>query len=120
VLDRPILLVEPRRKRVEFLNDVREKLGLSQVSIEQSVVERLKVARYAAVAARAYAPLPQLFSSTVRLTSPSTLWVLPKGRGAECELAEARGAWHGVFHVEQSLSDPDARIIVATDVRAAA
>jgi 16S rRNA (guanine527-N7)-methyltransferase len=120
VLDRPILLVEPRRKRVEFLKDVREKLGLPQVSIDQSVVERLKAARYAAVTARAYAPLPQLFSSTVRLTSPSTIWVLPKGRGAERELAEARGAWHGVFHVEQSLSDPDARIIVATDVRAAA
>jgi len=69
-----------------------------------------------AVTARAFAALHTLFASTVRLTDASTIWVLPKGRSAEQELAAARTAWQGVFHVEQSLTDADARIIVARGV----
>lgn len=114
----PITLVEPRRKRVDFMRSVADDLGLSHATIVQAEVERLPPATYPAVTARAFTALPQIFASTIRLTDSSTIWVLPKGRSAEHELAEARGSWHGVFHVEQSLTDEDARIIVATDVRA--
>jgi len=114
---KPILLVEPRRKRVEFLEQVRERLGLAHARVRQANVERIAGEVFAAVTARAYAPLPAIFSSTVQLTDASTIWVLPKGRSAERELAEARRTWQGVFHVEQSLTDEEARIIVATGVR---
>lgn len=115
--DKPILLVEPRRKRIEFLEAVREQFGLNNVQIRQANVERVSGEHLDAVTARAYAPLPEIFSSTVQLTKPSTIWILPKGRSAAAELAEAQKTWHGVFHVEQSLSDEEARIIVATGVR---
>ena len=114
---RPVLLVEPRRKRVEFLGDAARHLGLANVRIEQTVVERVIGVTVDAVTARAYAGLTDIFSSTIRLTHPSTIWVLPKGRSAARELDEARQAWQGVFHVEQSLTDDEARIIVATGVR---
>jgi 16S rRNA (guanine527-N7)-methyltransferase len=113
---KPTLLVEPRRRRVEFLNQIREELGLAEARIQQAMVERVSGERFAAVTARAYATLPEIFASTVRLTNRSTIWVLPKGRSAERELAEARKTWQGVFHVEQSLSDGEARIIVASGV----
>jgi 16S rRNA (guanine527-N7)-methyltransferase len=114
---KPMLLVEPRRKRVEFLHAVCSRLGLAHVRIRQADVGRVSGDTFDAVTARAYAPLPEILSSTVQLTKASTIWILPKGRSAATELAEAQKTWHGVFHVEQSLSDEEARIIVATGVR---
>lgn len=113
---KPILLVEPRRKRVTFLQDVAAALDLPMVRVRQAEVERISGETFAAVTARAYAPLLQIFSSTVQLTDASTIWVLPKGRSTERELVEARATWQGVFHVEHSLTDEDARILVATGV----
>jgi 16S rRNA (guanine527-N7)-methyltransferase len=43
--------------------------------------------------------------------------VLPKGRSAREEVEAARKTWHGSFHVEQSITDPDSYIVVATGVR---
>jgi 16S rRNA (guanine527-N7)-methyltransferase len=114
---KPVLLVEPRRKRMAFLEEVCASLGLEQVRVRQANIERVSDESFDAVTARAYAPLPEIFSSTVQLTRPSTIWILPKGRSAAAELAEAQKTWHGVFHVEQSLSNEEARIIVATGVR---
>jgi 16S rRNA (guanine527-N7)-methyltransferase len=31
---------------------------------------------------------------------------------------EAQQAWQGAFHVEQSATDPDSRIVIGTGVRA--
>jgi len=114
---RPMLLVEPRRKRVEFLSYAIGELGLGGVEVRQAMIERVAGHRFDAVTARAYAPLPEILSSTIRLTDRSTIWILPKGRSGDRELEAARIAWQGVFHVEQSLTDADSKIIVATGVR---
>lgn len=114
--DRPFVLVEPRRRRVAFLMQAAQALGLTHVRVEQAQIEMLRGGPFGAVTARAFAALDQLFASTVRLTDASTIWVLPKGRSAEQELVAARATWQGVFHVEQSLTDADARIIVARGV----
>ena len=115
--DARISLVEPRARRVEFLNAVVRELGLANATVHPCVVERMPDGCYDAVTARAYAPLPEIFASTIRLTDSSTTWVLPKGRSAERELEAARDTWQGVFHVEQSATDADARIVVARQVR---
>lgn len=114
---RACLLVEPRRKRVEFLTAAIERLGLGNVRVQQAMVAQVKGQKFEAVTARAFAALPEILSSTVSLTTSSTIWVLPKGQSAERDLAGAMQAWQGVFHVERSLTDEGARIIVATDVR---
>jgi 16S rRNA (guanine527-N7)-methyltransferase len=59
-----------------------------------------------------------LLEISAHLSTRNTLWLLPKGRNAERELAEARQSWQGVFHVEQSVTDPESFIVVATRVRA--
>jgi 16S rRNA (guanine527-N7)-methyltransferase len=114
---RPVLLVEPRRKRVEFLRETVERLGLWHVRIKQALIGRIDGESFSAVTARAYAPLSEIFSSTVQLTTSSTIWILPKGRSAARELDAARQAWQGVFHVEHSLTDAEAQIVVATGIR---
>lgn len=117
VSDAQFTLVEPRRRRTEFLWTAVQAIGLQNVTIETGTVQNLPTAHYEAIVARAYAALPEIFASTKRLTESSTVWILPKGRSAEAELEEARKSWQGVFHVEHSLTDKDARIIVASGVR---
>ena len=70
------------------------------------------------ITARAVASVSKLLEISHHLSTRKSSWVLPKGKCAHRELAEAKRAWQGVFHVEQSLTDPDSQIIVARDVRA--
>ena len=114
---RPITLVEPRRRRVDFLHSAVGALELRHVTVEHNDVERLTEMKFEAITARACAPLARIFSSALPLSTSSTIWLLPKGRKAAAELSDARSAWQGVFHVEQSLTDADSGIIVARGVR---
>ena len=80
-------------------------------------VERSR-GRFDVITARAVAPLPKLLEISHHLSTGKSRWILPKGRNAQSELAEAQRAWQGMFHVEQSLTDADSQIIVATGVKA--
>ena len=112
----PVTLVEPRRLRSEFLHKVGESLQLN-VSVVLGRAERAE-GKYDVITARAVASLSQLLKISAHLSTRNTVWALPKGRSAERELAEAQEAWQGAFHVEQSVTDADSQIVVATGVRA--
>ncbi|WP_404335879.1 16S rRNA (guanine(527)-N(7))-methyltransferase RsmG [Sphingomonas sp. MMS12-HWE2-04] len=118
--DLRVTLVEPRSKRVAFLRDATDALGLSdRVTVQPSRVESFHPSAPAAVvSARAVAGLLQLLSSAQHCTDSSTIWLLPKGRSAQSEVEAARRKWHGSFHVEPSLTQPDSGIVVAKGVRA--
>ena len=116
MLDGPVTLVEPRRLRAEFLHKVAESLKLN-VSVLAAKAERAG-GKYDVITARAVAKLSELLKISAHLSTRNTVWALPKGRSALGELAEARKAWQGTFHVEQSVTDNDSSIIVATGVRA--
>ena len=112
----PVSLVEPRRLRADFLRDAVERLGLSRrVAVHHAKVERMS-GRFDAITARAVASLPRLLEISSHLSTKKTVWVLPKGRTARTELAEAQRAWQGVFHVERSVTDADSYIVVASGV----
>ncbi|MFL6800860.1 MAG: RsmG family class I SAM-dependent methyltransferase, partial [Sphingomicrobium sp.] len=100
----------------EFLHKVGESLELD-VTVIGSKAERVR-GSYETIIARAVAPLTELLRISQHLSTGKTVWALPKGRSAQRELAEARRAWQGAFHVEQSVTDPDSYIVVATGVRA--
>lgn len=118
LLDRPVMLVEPRARRVEFLQRVISELGLTRVVVQQSRVETYHPTnRVAIVSARAVAELSQLLASTAHCTDSSTIWLLPKGRNAQSEVEAAQAKWQGVFHVEPSITQPDSGIVVAREVR---
>ena len=116
LVDGPVALIEPRRLRAEFLHKVAESLELN-VTVIGSKAERVR-GTYETITARAVAPLTELLRISQHLSTGKTVWALPKGRGAQRELAEARRSWQGAFHVEQSVTDPDSYIVVATGVRA--
>ncbi|AQR74674.1 16S rRNA (guanine(527)-N(7))-methyltransferase RsmG [Sphingomonas sp. LM7] len=118
LLDRPVVLVEPRARRVEFLRNVINGLKLPRVTVEASRVETYRPKNRAAiVSARAVAELDRLLTSAAHCADSSTLWVLPKGRNAQSEVEAAQAKWQGVFHVEPSITQPDSGIVVARGVR---
>ena len=113
-----IKLVEPRRLRAEFLERAAGELGLGdRVVVVQSKADRV-VGSFDVITARAVASLDKLLGLSLHLSTRKSVWILPKGRNAENELAEAQKRWHGVFHVERSVTDAESAIIVGTGVRA--
>ncbi|KQN35640.1 16S rRNA (guanine(527)-N(7))-methyltransferase RsmG [Sphingomonas sp. Leaf407] len=118
--DRRVVLVEPRARRAALLGEMARDLGLANVVVHQARIERLSADRPAAIiTARAVARLSALFAIGLGHANRDTLWVLPKGRAAADELAEARAEWRGTFHVEHSITDPTSSIVVATGVQKA-
>ncbi|WP_420143635.1 16S rRNA (guanine(527)-N(7))-methyltransferase RsmG [Sphingobium sp.] len=120
LVDRPMMMVESRRKRIDFLNHVIADLGLGHARIFGGRVETVPATKAAVISARAYAPLPKLLTSALHLSDKRTVWVLPKGRNAQNELEAARPAWQGVFHVEPSVTDADSALIIARGLTPAA
>ena len=114
----PITLIEPRRLRAEFLRETANTLGLSErVTIECAKVERVD-GQFDVITARAVAALDRLLAIAEHLSKSGTVWVLPKGKNAQSELAQARRNWQCDALVEQSRTDPESRILVLTRVGA--
>lgn len=111
--DCEVLLVESRRRRIEWLEHAASQLGLTRVTVQGSRLEDVPSRNVAAISARAFAPLDRLLDLSARFSTGDTVWLLPKGRSAQQELAMLTG-WNHMFHVEQSLTDPDAGVIVGT------
>ena len=116
LVDGPVTLIEPRRLRADFLHRLTESLRLP-VAILSDKVERAG-GKYDVITARAVANLANLLKISAHLSTRKSTWVLPKGRSAQRELAEARQAWQGAFHVERSATDPESWIVIGTGVRA--
>jgi 16S rRNA (guanine527-N7)-methyltransferase len=111
-------LIEPRRLRAEFLHEAAHTVGLSdRISIEAVRVERVE-GSFDVITARAVAALDQLLGIAQHLSRSATVWVLPKGKNAQSELAQAERNWQCDALVEQSRTDPDSQILVLTRVGA--
>ena len=106
-----VLLVESRARRIEWLERATLALGLTNARVIGLPLERVPKQKVRVISARAFAPLPKLLRLAARFSTSDTVWLLPKGRSAAQELSELTG-WENVFHVEQSLTDADAGIIV--------
>ena len=114
--DAPTTLVEPRAKRAKFLLDSAAALGLDHVTVVQSRVEMIPAARFAVISARAVASLDDVVDMTRHARDQRTLYILPRGRSGRSDLETLRPEWQGLFHVEQSLTDPESSIILGKGV----
>ena len=111
---RPMLLVESRRRRCEFLRHAAADLGVGHVEVAEAPLERVATRAAATISARAFAPLERLLELSARFSTESTRWLLPKGRNAVKELALLPQAWQRMFHVKQSRTDAESQILVGT------
>lgn len=114
--ERPVVLIEPRRKRAAFLQQAATALGLGdRVTVVGARVQSYRGSA-GVISARAVAALTDTLAAGAHLSTAKTMWILPKGPRALEEVADARHSWHGVFHVEQSITDTQSLIITAKGV----
>jgi 16S rRNA (guanine527-N7)-methyltransferase len=114
----PVLLVEPRRLRAEFLQHCIDLLALGdRVTVAPKKVEDVS-GQYDMITARAVANLDKLLGISTHLSTRKSLWVLPKGRSAQSELAEARRNWHCDAESHPSCTDPESEILLLRNVTA--
>lgn len=106
-----VVMVESRKRRIEWLERARIAMGLERAVVVGSRLELIQTRPFRVISARAFAPLERLAELSARFSTKDTVYLLPKGRSAKQELDELRG-WHHMFHVEQSLTDPEAGVIV--------
>lgn len=108
-----VIMVESRSRRIEWLRTAVSELGLTRAEVWGERLEAVPARSVGVISARAFAPLDRLLALSARFSTSDTIWLLPKGRSAQQELHTLRG-WHHTFHVEHSLTDPDAGIIVGS------
>ncbi|MEP2735264.1 MAG: 16S rRNA (guanine(527)-N(7))-methyltransferase RsmG [Erythrobacter sp.] len=109
----PIFLVESRKRRVEWLERIADEMSLSQCLTLGSRLKLIDPFPVQFISARAFAPLPKLLHLSASFSTSSTRFLLPKGRSAAQELRELPESRRKMFHVEQSLTDSEAGIIVS-------
>ena len=114
----PVTLVEPRRLRADFLQRTVDRLELSDRCAVLPANAQAVTGQFDVVTARAVAPLTKLLGLTLHLSHARTLWALPKGKAAQSELEQANRSWQCDVRSEASCTDPQARILLLSGVRA--
>lgn len=110
-----VVLVESRRRRIEWLDRMVTTLELPNCRVVGRRIETIDPFAARIISARAFAPLPKLLELSRPFSTTDTIWLLPKGRSAEQELLELPRKARVVFHVEQSQTDPEAKILVGKE-----
>lgn len=88
-----ITLVESITKKTVYLNDVREKLGLSNVKVINSRVENINLPKPNLITARAVAALDVLCGYVSKIGNNNTESLFLKGKSYKDEIAEAEKHW---------------------------
>ena len=107
-----ILLVESRKRRIDWLARAAGELGLANCRVMGARLETVETVPARVITARAFAPLGKLLQLSARFSTRDTTWLLPKGRSAAQELAEQPTAVRMMFHVEQSHTDAEGGILI--------
>jgi 16S rRNA (guanine527-N7)-methyltransferase len=110
------VLVESRKRRVDWLTRAANELGLENCRIVGARLENVETFAAAVIVARAFAPLGKLLRLSARFSTPATVWLLPKGRSAAQEWAEQPTSVQKMFLVEQSATDPGGGILIGRGV----
>lgn len=113
----PTVLVESRARRAGFLQETTETLGLANVKVVASPVQKLVNGPVDNITARAVAALPKLIEMALPFAHKGTVWLLPKGKSAQTELASVPRAWQGQWELHASVTDPDSKILIGRHIR---
>lgn len=110
------VLTEPRRRRAEFLTRASEELGIDEkVTVIQSLVEKVRLAPFGTITARAVTTVDALLLATRHLADAGTTWLLHKGKSASKEVEQASAAWSARFELLPSVTSAEASIVRVTE-----
>ena len=111
LVDQPVTMVEPRRKRAEFLQSCVATLHLTNATVRTCKVEAID-RRFAVISARAVASVEKLLQAAGHCATPDTRWVLPRGKIEPDQLDVLRRDRSRLFHVKHSVTDPESSILI--------
>ena len=103
-------LIEADQRKAAFLRTAARELSLS-VSVLAERIEQATPAQADVVSARALTALSGLLPLINRHLDPQGVALLHKGQRFQAEIDEARRSWHFDLRVDQSMTDPDARLL---------
>lgn len=109
---RSFVLVESRNLRIQWLRETINVLNIDNCEVQGADVRTVPRFDAAIISARAFAPLDRLIAQSARFSTTATRWVLPKGRSAAQEVAALAPELRSLFHVKQSVTDPEAGIVL--------
>ncbi len=113
-----VALVEPRKKRAEFLQECVDGLGMGdRVTVHASKIEAVPL-RADIISARAVATVENLLRAAAHCGKQETRWLLPRGRLDEREIKTLKRQWRFVFHVEHSITSAESSIVILDRVGA--
>ncbi|HJO65970.1 16S rRNA (guanine(527)-N(7))-methyltransferase RsmG [Sphingomonas sanguinis] len=111
-------LVEPRKRRADFLRECAERLGVAdRVTVYASKIEAVDV-KADVISARAVATVENLLRAAAHCGKQDTRWLLPRGRLDEREIKTLKRQWRFVFHVEHSITSAESSIVILDRVGA--
>lgn len=104
-------LIESDQRKAAFLRTAARELSLP-VKVLATRIEDAPPQRADVVSARALAPLSTLLGQVAQHLAPTGTALLPKGRQASAEIADAQNHWRFALEDQASFTDPEARILV--------
>ena len=93
----PVVLVESRARRVDFLDRCKSELSLSNCDIRGERLERVDPFAAWVISARAFAPLEKLLRLSAPFSTKETVYLLPKGRSERTNWHKQRHRFGGCF-----------------------
>lgn len=110
-------LIESDQRKCAFLRTAARAMGVT-VDVISERIEDAKPQSAHVISARALAPLDKLLAWAAPHAHQETIYIFPKGKNWQNELTLAQENWQMVVENHQSLTDPDAQILILTEVKA--
>lgn len=105
-------MIEANHKKAAFLRAISVELALPATVHAERIEDTIPALdNVDVVTARALAPLDALIGYSKLLLKKGSVGLFPKGRDYQSELTAALQNWQVSYHLFESVTDPDARII---------
>ena len=111
-----ITLVDSNGKKIKFLNQIKETMGLN-VDIILNRLENLNNIKFDIITSRALAKLDKLIFYSQKFLKKNTVLIFLKGKTVNDELKEASKKWKFQYEKHQSLSDPRGCVLILKKIQ---
>ena len=108
-------LIESDQRKCAFLRTCARNMGV-KVNVISERIESVNMSSVDVITARALASLSKLMELTENIAQEQTQFIFPKGKNWESELTLAREYWQMNVETHQSITDPEAKILLLKEV----
>ena len=113
-----VCLVDSNKKKILFLNEIKKKLNLNNVSIYHARIENLSFKnKFEVICARAVTSLENLMNFTIAFSNASTKFIFLKGKSAHKEISLSQKNWFFNLKCEKSITSNEGKILIFKNLK---